>query len=253
MHKVAADVIAFYHLFPSNIRKKTKLADLNEVVSWSRSVEPPDLSVIEPAYENGIGSAGMYYLAARPAQIAYYLDFARRTLTTHADPTDRERCEKIAVESLETVDGGIPARNIALHLLFPDYYEPISSDRHKSAIVSAFKNLTGKATDKDEALVNIRRALEIRHEQAINFYEEPVRSAWLGESGVRAVWLNRIADLLTTRRLTDKDLLSDKGWRELVKPVTRPFLQSIAEAIDDSRTKFHTGGDAAKKRDTSIV
>src|SRR4051812_8345029 len=42
VHRVAADVIAFYFLFPSNIGREAKLAGVREVIRWKLNVEPPE-------------------------------------------------------------------------------------------------------------------------------------------------------------------------------------------------------------------
>jgi hypothetical protein len=53
-----------------------------------------------------------------------------------------------------------------------------------------------------------------------------------------------------TRHLDDKDVLRISWWRENVHRVIQLFLEHLVEAIDDSRIKFHTGGDAGSKRDS---
>jgi hypothetical protein len=50
VHRVAADVIAFYHLFPSNVGRESKLADVKRVVNWKLAQEQPDLEFLEQAY-----------------------------------------------------------------------------------------------------------------------------------------------------------------------------------------------------------
>ena len=53
IHKLAADVLAFYFLFlsRSQITKKTKLERLSTVVSWKLLDELPDLELVDKAFD----------------------------------------------------------------------------------------------------------------------------------------------------------------------------------------------------------
>src|ERR1700733_6526053 len=52
VHRIAADVVALYYLFPSKTRKETKLAKVREVMAWKLSSDIPDLSFVERAYDS---------------------------------------------------------------------------------------------------------------------------------------------------------------------------------------------------------
>src|SRR5205823_13211330 len=73
VHRIAADVVAFYYLFPaeSQVGKKLKLQRLQTVIDWKLSSECSDLDLVKRAFEaEGIGSGGQYYLMHVPWQIA---------------------------------------------------------------------------------------------------------------------------------------------------------------------------------------
>jgi hypothetical protein len=67
VHKVAAHVIAVYHLLPATVSKQTKLGHLKEVVSWKLSDDPPRLEILEGAYEQSFINPSLFYLTERPS------------------------------------------------------------------------------------------------------------------------------------------------------------------------------------------
>jgi hypothetical protein len=121
VHRVAADTMAFYYLFPSNMRASAKSEAVQEVVAWKLAAEgdPPELDLLNAAFANGIGHSGIYYLTGRPWQVAYYLQFARRLLAESIDPRDPETCQLLADEVLGDVPSAISARHVLLHLPLP--------------------------------------------------------------------------------------------------------------------------------------
>lgn len=111
--------------------------------------------------------------------------------------------------------GAIPslARNILLHLLFPEHFEDTASDEHKRYMFEAFFGEAGLDHDQDvdEGLLVIRQYLEQKYGRQISFYEPELREQW--DPGVRTPFgslkkctylrgpfLKDINDLLTTKR-----------------------------------------------------
>jgi hypothetical protein len=175
VHRVAADAIAFYYLFPGQIGPAAKLHAVQQVINWKLADEgePQDLPLLEEAFKYGIGHGGMYYAVGQPQQIAFYLRFARRVLTEGVDPHDAEGCKLLADAVNAEVKGSRSARHVLLHLLFPELFERISSSNYKDLIVAAFKADAGGAEDVDDALLNIRRALSDRLERPnLDFYDD---------------------------------------------------------------------------------
>ena len=117
VHRIAADVVAFYHLFPGNVGRDAKLRDVNTVMSWKLAPEQPDsvLVILEQAYSTSIGNPGIHYLIGRPWQIAFYLDFAKEAISKEVDLWDVTACKQLANAVRERVRESKEARHIVLH------------------------------------------------------------------------------------------------------------------------------------------
>lgn len=63
------------------------------------------------------------------------------------------------------------------------------------------------------------------------------------------VSLSAIADLLEDRTLTDIEVLSRDGWQEKIGSKTRPFLNSIASAVNVGKVTPYTVGDVEEGRE----
>src|SRR5207249_4767267 len=134
-------------------------------------------------------------------------------------------------------------RHILMHLLFPDRFERMSSDDHKREIVETFEQLVDSEEnlDVDDKILNIRRALEKQYpSQMVDVYAHPA---------IYAQWnpLGGASDILEEQSLSEPEILTDMGWREKIKPSTRPILERVQRALG-VEAKFFAGGDAAKKR-----
>ena len=178
IHKLAADILTFYYLFLTNVTSATKKNRLSRVFNWKLRNDPPDIDFIDRTLDNGIGSGGLGSLTGQPWQIAFYLNFALEALSGGVDPLDRADCHAASRKVQDRLSRAIAARNILLHLLFPDYYERIASSDHKSRIVSEFSDLADNENDLDDAIFNIRRNLEQKSGSQIDFYQQEIRSKW---------------------------------------------------------------------------
>jgi hypothetical protein len=185
IHRLAADVLAFYFLFPADASKKSKLEDIQTIVGWKLSHDVPNYDLLLAAYDTSVGRTGLPYIRRRPLQLAFYLIFAREVLVRHIDTADPVACRKLADEVAESVPYGIAARHVLLHLLHPDFFERIASSTQKKTIQQVFAAYAGNAQDTDTAIRNIRAGLAIKlGKPDFDFYDEPeVRSQWLGDSG----------------------------------------------------------------------
>lgn len=184
VHRLAADITAFYNLFPSNIGHDAKLAAVKQVISWKLQDDLPDLQPLDLAYQVSVGSPGLYYLTGRPWQIAFYIEFARRVLSELPDLDAHLACRRVADDARTAVakyGNCDAARHILMHLLFPDHYERIASSAHRHRIIEAFRDVAGNAANTDDALNNIRRALGRRIGRTdFDFYDDDVRKLWEG-------------------------------------------------------------------------
>lgn len=182
IHRIAADIIVIYCLFPYKMSYSAKIKCVNEVISWKLSDELPELELVKEAFSDSIGFPGPFYHAKRPWQIAFYIEFCRRIRLGEADPLDYKGCKQVADIALKEVPGNAkPARHILLHLLFPDYFERIVSDRNKHKIVNVFREHAENNQDIDDALASIRKNLTQRLNRSdsdFDFYNDDIKSQW---------------------------------------------------------------------------
>lgn len=182
VHCLAVEVIALYYLFPLKIEKETKLGDIETILSWKLEKDRPDLSLVDEAFDRGIGNTGAFYSTGKPWQVAFYLKFAQRTIEGAIDVRSAESCKEVARVVLSQIPKSTAARHIILHLLFPDQFERISSQKMKRRIVEAFSADSGGEADPDLALQNIRTALQNKYSRDyVDFYDKEISPSWRGD------------------------------------------------------------------------
>lgn len=138
--------------------------------------------VVEDALETGAFSGGVAFKTRRPFQLALLIRVASLLLSMQEDERAAALSEPHGFDSaLASIsDPNEPAQRAALRwLLFPDYYLPIVSERHRRAIVDAFHDhLDGHATSRDEELHQIRAGLTEELGADPNFYEPRLLDRW---------------------------------------------------------------------------
>ena len=159
----------------------TKRRLLNEILN--RMTEPAQLPpVVEDALETGAFSGGVAFKTRRPFQLALLIRLASHLLSMSEDERAGALAEPHSFEDvLQSVpEPNEPAQRSALRwILFPDYYLPIVSDRHRRAIISGFSDrLDGTATDVHAELHQIRTALAEEMGSDPDFYRPPVLDEW---------------------------------------------------------------------------
>jgi hypothetical protein len=179
VHRVAVDLLAFYYLFPLNVKPQKKLEAVEEVIGWKLQERPPDFALLERAYAAKLGHAGIQYAIALPWQLNLYIELAQRVRSESIPPTDHEAYKRIADELKEKIGRCGAGRNILLHLFFPERFEYIASGDHKRKIIRAFWDRTEGVDDEDEALLNIRRSLvnDFSRED-LDFYDPDIEPLW---------------------------------------------------------------------------
>src|SRR5690606_39579848 len=74
-------------------------------------------------------------------------------------------------------------RAALLHLVFPDTFEPIVSERHKTQIVAAFDtNPSDPSDDVDRRLARIRAMMAERFGEDFHYYQPNVVEHWRKDS-----------------------------------------------------------------------
>lgn len=177
VHRVAADLMVLYELFPDYIGTKTKVATVESAAGDVLADDPPEVNLTQ-LFAHAVGSTGPRYVAAQYFAFLYYLDFARSAIVEGIDVSDPNAVEQLAdaVESRRTK--AIEARNILLHLFFPDLYDPIVGGSQKRKLVKLFKQHAGTESNIDAALREIRAALSPEFGEGFNWYAPEILLHW---------------------------------------------------------------------------
>jgi hypothetical protein len=184
VHRVAADCLAMYYVFPSGVGAAKKMAVIREVASWKLEGERGDFELLDRAFAaEGIGHPGTHYHTAQPWMVAFYIKFAELAKSQSLDSRDPGAVKRIADAAVEQVPESCEeARHIMLHLMFPAAFERIASGKQKMRIVKAFAEHAGGARDPDDALANIRSVLQKETGlDAFDFYKPEVKARWSPE------------------------------------------------------------------------
>ncbi len=192
-HALAADAIAFYLLYPSEFLPQTKRNQVRQPLEWA-GLEPDNFAVVDRAFDQPVGSAGMFYIQRRDLQLGFYLAFALAARSGSHDLEDPDVLQRIADEvaiprlvssaaqavSSKTVSG---ARNILLCLLAPHYFEPIASTNHKNKIAEHWAALGGDSPNLDQRLRDIRKALSETYGDGFSYYSPAIKAEWQNDLG----------------------------------------------------------------------
>ncbi len=184
--RLAAELLAVYFLFPSNVGGFRKRQVVNEVLGWAGD-NLPENHLVSLAFEHGIGSGGQGYNTRRPFEIAFLIEFAKAWKTL---PTEQQKAAaNDPWKFQELIDGTEDAeskqlRHMLLHLLFPDSFERIASGNHKRRVIAAFTGLVqDEHEDEDRQLLAIRQGLEaLMPGKTLDFYWSPLEAAWYDSS-----------------------------------------------------------------------
>lgn len=265
---LAAEMLWVMMLFPSNLRRSTKLILLETVWSWSGRVFRDDHDLMRPEVMRGIGSGGTAYNVFRPDELSFVV---RLLQARHQDSRDLQHAVSVGWEFaqwLDTVPGARDRqfRHMLLHLLFPESFERISSGTQKRHIVSVLSHLVDSKKDRflwdypelvrlDRRLWHIRQALEEKYPgQLIDFYEPPVWELWRGRESEQVIEVREAISYdpanvgrraiervvaIDQERMTESGLLTASSEMDLVQaedpdelPLT-PYTEPTFEVIRD--------------------
>lgn len=230
--QLAAELLYVYLLFPSNISGQKKKQIVRGILDGT-NVEVPNH--LQQLLEQGIASFGPS-LANRPWHLTMLLEFLREWKTMPANEDvllDPWKFKELAF-SVPHSRAGVQ-REALLHLVHPDTFERIVSRDHKRAVTKRFSYLVGADTaDVDRQILEIRQGLAPRYGDDFDFYDEEVKSLWLGEESEWSAftrWARKFTEwerfdeiersfkLEVASRLekTKVALLSDEAWTQKLK------------------------------------
>ncbi len=187
--RLAAEMLAVYFLFPSNVVPTRKRELVDQVLGWAGESLPDGL--VLSAFGQGIGSGGQGYNTRRPFEIAFLIEFA--IAWKRLPEADRAAAAKDPWQFMEVVDSldGAETRQIRhmlLHLVFPDDFERIASRDHKRRVAAAFAPVLDAVEheETDRRLFEIRKRLEVLlGRKNFDFYWSPLSEVWndVGDGG----------------------------------------------------------------------
>lgn len=184
--RLAAELLAVYFLFPSNVGGFRKRQVVNEVLGWAGD-NLSETHLVFQAFEHGIGSGGQGYNTRRPFEIAFLIEFTKawKAISNEQQQVvanDPWQFQEL-IDSTEDAESK-QLRHMLLHLLFPDSFERIASGNHKRRVIAAFTGLVqDEHEDEDRQLLAIRQGLEtLMPGKTLDFYWPPLEAAWYDSS-----------------------------------------------------------------------
>ena len=198
VYQLMAEVVFIHFLIiwpegSGGMRGDTKARNINRILEWSRDPVAIPASLVA-ALERGIARPGQFFLSTgRPEQLGFLIEIAERLKESLPGVRDfllgdpwafKQFAENMDYSSMLMANGANRARAqryAIYHLLFPDTFEGIVSDDHKTYIAGAFDYLIKEPSgDVDYKLQQIRRSLESEHGDGMNFYLPGIREIWQG-------------------------------------------------------------------------
>lgn len=180
--QVATDAIAFYLLYPTRHRGAKKLALIEDLVSWRTWADEPDLGPLEHAYrEGGIGFPGTFYNTGRPWHFALLIRTGQRTILNASvveNPISLAATMDLAQDAVSDRNVSL-SRNVYLHVLFPEYFERVATDKQRREIVERFKDLAPDDANDDAKIYTIRNKLADQYARPkLDFYDNDIEPLW---------------------------------------------------------------------------
>ena len=183
VHQLMAEVMYAHFLIISrnNMRGETKRSRIDEVLRWGASISAMPEAATE-GLTPGIAFSQTFHMY-RPQQLGLTIEFAEQW--KEASPDERERRLEDPWAFKKFVNGVDPrsrllrehpntfeaSRRALLHLVFPDTFERILTNRDSDQLVNDYANLvTEDTTDTDRKLQQIRNAFEAKHGADFDFY-----------------------------------------------------------------------------------
>lgn len=179
-----AGELLYVHLLPaSGIYGNTKRRIIGQPLGWS----PAPVSIpadLDAALDAGLVKAGMPFKTGRFFQLAFLLNAVREWKQLPAAEREKNLVDPWAFKRWLfklPITVAYAQREILLHLIFPDTFEPITSRDDKAQIAAAFASLADpEVRDLDQRLAQIRAALTPEYGVGFNFYDPQLQLLWKG-------------------------------------------------------------------------
>jgi 5-methylcytosine-specific restriction protein B len=178
--KQLATELAFVHLLmPNDIGATRKLQFINRLLPKGDAVAIPENLL--RALDHGIAGFGQAK-TQRHFHYTFLILFVRAWKELNNEQQRRCLADpntfKQFVVSIPS-KGGAAQRDALLHLVFPNYFEPIVSLNQKLAIVHTFEdNTEAQIVDIDKKLLALRQRLSGSYGHEFDFYDPEVHALW---------------------------------------------------------------------------
>ncbi len=170
------------------IKGTTKLSRIRQVLAQELAI-PEELA---DALRTGFVNMGAAFSSGLPYYVGFIIEFAEQWKEREAqqqqllleDPWSfkefvfgTELKGRMFVDSFR---GYIPQQHAILHLVFPDYFEPITSSPHKDRLTQGFETRIKEwsSDDVDLKIMQVRKSLEDDFGTDFHFYDDDVRRLW---------------------------------------------------------------------------
>lgn len=205
--RLAAEMLWFMFLCPSNVGAEKKRDNIQRVWAWSGSPPLAGDRWMSDAVLGGVGSGGRSFNTNRWRELTMLVRFTLKIKGKRPDERVAlfTNAEALA-EAIESVPegGSRQLRHMILFLLFPDEHERIFSASDRRAVVAAFGHVPLDDVDElsprqiDRNLLAIRQQLEGEHQTStVDFYASPWAERW------QSTTLRRAADQVTASHVLE--------------------------------------------------
>lgn len=195
VQQLATEALWLLYLFVSKrqIGPAAKIDRMEQI--WPAGKQMPTSELLSEDCLAGIGKPGTAFMTKIPAELAFLISICLKFKSL--DTNGREKLLSDPWEFGSWIDENFQDnrrafRHMLLFLLFPVYYERISSWRHKQNIRKAFAEKLpsdqqisddwGLLTT-DKVLFSIRNLMEVQHETSeLDFYNPPLSQTWIESS-----------------------------------------------------------------------
>lgn len=178
----AGELLYVHFLISTQLQGTTKHQIIDRVLAWSTSPVQIPATLSEPL-EHGLCNAGPGFLLYRPLLLAFLVEFVIRWKRLSSAETARALEDPWSFKAFVL---SVPAKSARLqqyallHLVHPDTFEPIVSERHKQLLVEKLGIPSEqRESDPDRALLAMRARLTPEIGDRFSYYRDPLRSRWI--------------------------------------------------------------------------
>jgi hypothetical protein len=164
---------------PKSMGAAEKQSQIDEILSWQTGTVPlPE--ELRRALSQGVVNIGAGK-AYRWFQWKYVLDFARRWWLLA--PSERERALEDPwrfkeITHSEPAPGAQGQRAALQYLVWPEFYEDVTSKATKEQIAEGFPRIAADVVDLDQRLLRIREELTPRYGDGFSFFSPRLQAMW---------------------------------------------------------------------------